>query len=291
MTTLGEYLEQTVRPQNTADIPSVQLLKELLESDQRVIGVRKVGSSQRKTWISPINDVDLFVVLEPTVLYEHSLVALKDVLRQIVKAQLECAGEEHVDEHTVRLSQSTLGTNAQLFEQSMLLRTQNASLGLAFDCEKWSDAKITVDLVPAIELTRDRYMICKDTKPLLSHPKAMENVTAALQKQNDKFIDLVRLAKKWNSLHNKPFKSFHIEVMCQRIVKSKQWSWNTDLATNFSRLLEQMADVCSTQFRVPGVAGKCVGLDLETSDGIKTLRKDLRRDAKMVLSDWKSVFQ
>lgn len=285
----GEYLQNHVRPSNTDDVPKVQVLKELLESHARVTAVRKVGSSQRKTSISPVNDVDLFVVLDPTVLYEKSLVALKDVLREIVKQCLQVAREQSVDDQTVRLAHSALATEKLPFETSMLLRTQNASLGLAFDCAMWEDATVTIDLVPAIELARERYMICKDKKPLLSNPKAMDKITVALQAQNSQFVDTVRLVKKWNVVHGKPLKSFYIEVACQRIVSHVRWSWSARLEDNFSRWLDALSKL--SPYRVPGVPGKCVGPEFASKSERKTTSKLLRDAGECVLrGDWRQVY-
>jgi hypothetical protein len=283
-TTFGQYFQENIQPPTQSE-PDIDWIVKSLQQHGQVARVFKVGSAVRHTWIRPINDIDLFVVLKPEVLYDVTLSQLVHTLLGIVKTRL---GTDWTTKGDVLMGKPSIVRHF-----SIIARQQKASIGLAFDSTSWADVStgVRVDLVPAIAMAESRYLICRDNKPLLSNPDAMARNTKDLMQKQPQFIDLVRVAKKWNKLQvcGPPFKSFHLEVLCQRIVAVRRWKWRNSLLEMLPALFAELAMRCSTPHRVPGISGVCVSLkeDIDVSE----LRNRLQLAAKTIeAGDWCKEF-
>ena len=306
MISFGKFLEDYVRADTNVYSElkkQKKWLEEKLQSHNLVEKTFCSGSFARKTAIRPINDVDLFVVLKPQCLCENSLTDLKTVvltfLKEILVKNVEQQELEATDRQWQQLVSGKQWKTKQTSEdcpfKSMILREQNASVGLCVNHEAWNDAKPTFDFVPAIQVSIDRYLICKDDIGVLTHPKAVELVTSRLEKKVSGFVDLVRCVKYWNSKQptGAKFKSFHLEVVCQRIVDKHPNDFGCDCRLALAALLTKIAAVCENKYRVPGIRGSYV--ELLDKNIIETLRASLKTAANKLRAadkqDWVNLFR
>lgn len=121
------------------------------------------------------------------------------------------------------------------------------------NCASTSTAGATFDFVPAVQVSLDRYLIYKDGAGVLTNAK---------------------------------FKSFHLEIVCQRVVKKNLRAYSGDVRCALALLLQSMAKMGGKyEFRVPGIRGLCVTLSDDVNVGLpRNVWKALPRWLKKKIS-------
>ena len=145
------------------------------------------------------------------------------------------------------------------FLKSVNVRAQRRSVGVSF-----SNTDITFDIVPAIEKENGGYSIA-DRKLdgwIYTNPGvALKNVKDANEASDKHLVRLIKVAKAWNLKVAeaedkkdkrgdpiKPFKSFHLEVLCYGFKVAKPFNLRDSVKGLFCYLRENW----SKQLRPPG---------------------------------------
>ncbi len=178
------------------------------------------GSYARNTAIRPLNDIDVFLVLE--------------------------AGQHGGPQGTTPAGclRDVRGVLKDIYPNKELPVLQTRSVNLEF-----SGTGIAYDVVPAFQDPYDTeiYWIPdrdRDTW-VRTNPKVhMAHSTAANERAGKMLKPLVKAAKHWNTRVDKPLRSFHLEVMACHTLTSKPSSWVEGLSTLFGGLVETVARPC-----------------------------------------------
>lgn len=177
-------------------------IREALDQEGMTQKTFLTGSYARRTAINPFHDVDIFMVVAPN---GDRTTNAQSVLNQV---------DAMLKKVLVPLK----------FLKSVKLRRQRRSVGVSF-----SNTGITFDIVPAI--SKDGGYRIADRKLdgwIYTNPEvALQKVKDANKASGGKLVPLIKVAKAWNlkvaEAENKkdergdlikPFKSFHLEVLC-----------------------------------------------------------------------------
>ncbi len=146
------------------------------------------GSYARGTAVHPINDVDIFAVMDKAE-KDTPRAALRRLKREIKKALPAC--ETRIQDHSVRV--------------------------------QFPGAALTLDVVPAFQHNEGFHIPENSTSSFVfTNPRAAKVEADRLNAATSgMFSQLVRLAKHWNVTHNKQIKSFHLELLAYKFARTQ----------------------------------------------------------------------
>jgi len=159
------------------------------------------GSYAKHTMIRPLDeedkfDVDFFVTFSGD---DHDESELEDLKNEVLNGLEDIEKDDNLIES---------------------VRPQDCSIGIIYSDE------FQIDVVPAIEIEKDEiYKIFErqSGEPVMSNPKLHANL---LTKANDasesggrkRLVPMIKLLKYWKRMHCDYVKSFHIELLCLRLI-------------------------------------------------------------------------
>lgn len=176
-----------------------------------------VGSYARRTAIRPLNDIDIFVEIDPATLSPTP--PTPEALLGLLKAALRKA---YPDQTVTR---------------------QARSLHIEF-----SRTRIAYDIVPALTRPGGGYRIPDRAASswVATNPKTHQRLsTEANERAGQKLIPLVKALKHANVAAGKPARSFHLEVLSWSIVTQKPQSWMAGLTTLVAGLEKEITAPCA----------------------------------------------
>lgn len=175
------------------------------------------GSYSRGTAIRPLNDIDVFVVLN------------SDKNAALLRAN---------PADTLKLIQSTLSA----IYPDKTTRRQARSVNIAF-----TGTDIAYDVVPAFRVNSEVYRIpdADGGRWISTNPRVhKERSTAANERAGKKLKPLTKAAKHWNARNGKPLRSFHLEVMAWEALSADPGTYLDGLARLFSGLRDRVLSPC-----------------------------------------------
>lgn len=170
------------------------------------------GSFGRRTAIQPLNDIDLFIVLNESV---HGKLRSQST-QPCLDAVLAALQKEH--------------------PSGVPIRPQRRSVNIWFQ-----DTSIGYDVVPAFALPSGRGYIIPDAERqswISTNPaRHAELCNLADKRAGHVLKQLIKAVKHWNVIHGKHLRSFHLEVMCYDVV----FRLSDTPLERFQHLLAQLA--------------------------------------------------
>lgn len=256
----NKYLEQvlskiSISPQREKHIKSIveRIYKELIKVDKNCYNYRFGGSFKRYTSIRNYFDVDVYFI-------------------------------GHFPEHNLlNYFNSKLKSLEKSFKPFEIARKPPYlhAIPAIFNSD------IELDCIGAIRLNdKNEYKIPEGKDVIIINPELNEEKLKELNRRNPGMgTKLIRLLKKWNALHNKPFKSYQIEALTFKIFKDKKIKGlDKGLKTfftfgiNFLQNGKEIFDDLDKHPILKGVKRKCV---------VKLMKETLQLMNK---SQWTKVF-
>jgi len=191
-------------------------LRENLQKHLETLESFLTGSFARRTAIRPLNDIDMFVVLDP------SASAPTPPTPEALLGHLKAALAKTYPAKSVR--------------------RQTRSLNIEF-----SGTGIAYDIVPALPRQGGGYRIPdRDASSwIATNPKTHKRMgTEANERAGKKLIPLVKALKHANVHAGKPARSFHLEALSWTILTQKPGSWLGGLSTLVAGLERSITAPC-----------------------------------------------
>jgi hypothetical protein len=179
-------LEITDEERRLADRKKLEIrdvLQERLKLDAVIIS----GSFGRRTAIRPLNDIDLFIVLN-----EHVHGALRSQPPQ-------------------RCIETVQGVLQKAYPDGVSIRPQDRSVNITFP-----SPPVGYDVVPAFKVQGDTYIIPDLDREswIRTNPEEHAKLCKEADARAGHVLNrLIKTVKHWNANHGKKLRSFHIEVM------------------------------------------------------------------------------
>jgi hypothetical protein len=176
-----------------------QLARHVRDSEEfGLIEIFNSGSVEKKTAITPLNDVDLAVLLRPELVAGRGLSDLPDLL-------------ERVRELLVQVYQPKPAEDYSLGRHAVRIR--------------FHDTKLSVDVVPLIPDLEDKDFALLPTRDsgewvATSIPLHLEFIRKRIR-QYPAFLELVRLTKWWRNEQQVHFKSFLVELLWAHLLDTR----------------------------------------------------------------------
>lgn len=173
------------------------------------------GSYARRTAIRPLHDIDLFIVLDPSVHPERSSSAC------LSKVQ---------------------GALARAYPNTPALKLQDHSVNIEF-----SGTGIGFDIVPAFENRVGVYLIPDRGRDawIETDPEAQSKVlVGANARAGDKLNPLIKMIKRWKDEHGVPLRSFHLEVMSYGAFRAAPASYPEGVRALFGHMAQAVLSTC-----------------------------------------------
>lgn len=176
------------------------------DSDMPLLRTTLIGSAERHTHIRPVDDVDVMAVFsDENDVYENTYASDSQAFLGRIRRAL---GQE---------STTTIGTRGQ----AVRLFYKNGA---------------HVDIAPVFSSTNGGYLLpsgdggwIKTDPDKQSAWFSSENIRLT----GDNLRPTVRLLKRWNNVHSKHFKSYHLEVVIANTFKTLGSNWRINLARFF----------------------------------------------------------
>ena len=210
-------------------IRSHRYMRRRLEHRPWILGTFLTGSYKRKTAIHPMNDVDVFCVVDPD--WAAKFARCPVIIHKYVQRALQ-----------------------SIYPYTRIIR-QRHSLGVDFRTQR-----IGYDVIPAIQIEDSGYprflIVRREPWPrrgkfILSSPGAVENEKEdANHRSGRRMLKMIRLMKQWNRKNNKQLKNFHLELLCYKAAWELQSCGNDREACEL--LFQFLADEVMEDCFVPG---------------------------------------
>ena len=176
------------------------------------------GSYSRRTAIRPLNDIDVFIILEEA---KHSAVRGQPptTCLEMVKAALSRA-----------------------YPMKAAATLQGRSVNIEF-----SGTGIAYDIVPAFNVSEGVYIIPDRERKswIRTNPEVhRQALRIANERARNMLNPLIKAAKYWNAQNRKPLRSFHLEVMSYGAFKSPPASYPEGLRDLFGSLAASILYTC-----------------------------------------------
>lgn len=226
MMTVAQALESFISGLELSDKESAAAsnqqtyLRTQLQQRLRVEDVFLSGSYARNTAIRPLNDIDVFLVLNRA-------------------AHMNLRSGRPGD--TLGLIQRTL---AEIYVNKAPARLQARSVNIEF-----TGTGIAYDVVPAfLDASNAGVYEIPDVTGgcwVRTNPKIhREKSTASNERAGKKLKPLVKAAKHWNARSGKPMRSFHLEVLAGRVLNQDPGSYLEGLTQLFAGLRDAVLSPC-----------------------------------------------
>ena len=177
------------------------------------------GSYSRRTAIRPLDDIDLFVILDRTVHRDvYPPASPEQCLRKVQRAL------------------------AAAYPNKPPAKIQRRSVNIEFQ-----GTGIGYDVVPAFTVSGNMYMIPDVNRNgwINTDPERhKEACPAANARAGSKLNPLIKLAKHWNRKHGSVLQSFHIEVMAYRAFNTAPATYPDGIAALFEHLAAAVMVSC-----------------------------------------------
>jgi len=215
--TFVSAIELTSKQRTEANDQHVRL-REQLQKRLEIHDLLLSGSYKRKTAVRPLDDIDVFAVLKPRRGLDPT-VRIDTVLGEIKRALDEAYPNKAA-------------------------RMQNRSVNMAF-----SKTKVAYDVVPAfpVEGREGVYMIPdrQSGRWIKTNPKEhARRSTEANQRAGQKLIPLLKMVKHANIHHRKPARSFHLEVLSWKLIRTDPGPYLEGFVTLMKGLAERVGAPC-----------------------------------------------
>jgi len=198
------------------------------------------GSYARHTAIAPLNDIDIFVVIDEE--RRHDLVE----------------GEPSQCINAVRAAAADA---LQRMHRSPIV--QRRSVGLKFE-----RADLKIELVPAFRTNLTEVFRIADRHSgqwIYSAPNAHSDLSTLANSRSGGFLKpVIKMLKAWKRMHDIPLKSFHLEVMCYGAMPSPPPSLSVALGMTFRHLRAAIQRPCAD----PTAVGTDIDVDLSREDRV-----------------------
>lgn len=174
------------------------------------------GSYARYTAIRPLNDIDIFLVLQET-----STLHRRQAPRVLLDALKQTLEETYSGKKSTRQARS--------------INIEFSTTGFAYD------------LVPAFIVEADIYSIpdCNAQSWIRTNPKVHNELSIkANEAAGKKLKPLLKAVKHAKNHHKAPARSFHLEVLSWSILTSSPASYSDGLATLFTGLADRIRNPC-----------------------------------------------
>jgi hypothetical protein len=197
------------------------------------------GSYSRRTAIRPLDDIDLFVILDRTVHRDvYPPASPEQCLRKVQRAL------------------------ALAYPNKAPATIQGRSVNIVFH-----GTGIGYDVVPAFAVSGGLYYMIPDRSRrswINTDPERHKDAgTAANARAGSKLNPLVKLAKHWNRGHGAVLQSFHIEVMAYRAFNTPPATYPDGIAALFEHLAGAVMVACPEP---AGVGGPNVDAGMTSQD-------------------------
>ena len=263
-----------------------------LEGKQVFSKVILGGSTERKTAIRPVHDVDLVVFKEDCddglmTTFEHVLGALSAGSASVVHMGFEVAPLNSLGRiYCITLADEQHPEAYRKF----VFRWQRHSFGICFG-EVWDDSKTTFDIVPVFLENGSLYLKARFSHNQEANPFSLSEIKSDAV-NDDRLLEAIRVFKAWNKRHANsnsscPFASYELEGAI-----SLFWSLNPDISASdcsahrIVMLFKELYLHLGRQFRIPGLLedqGAYILLGSGNSSWNKIEVKELvRRDGQLL---------
>jgi hypothetical protein len=152
------------------------------------------GSYSRRTAIRPLNDIDVFIILEEA---KHGAIR---------------------GQHPTACLEAVKAALGRAYPTKAAAKLQGRSVNIDF-----SGTGIAYDIVPAFNVSEGVYIIPDRERKnwIKTNPeKHRQALQLANEKAGNMLNPLIKAAKHWNANNKKPLRSFHLEVMSYGAFKS-----------------------------------------------------------------------
>lgn len=180
---LQKNLEITDLQRETVSVRQTKIRK-LLESELTVIDSFLSGSYARRTMIAPLAqaDIDVFMVLNPDYYSEDGQASLLDKIKRILRKE---------------------------YPKTPDISRNGQAVTITF-------SDFVVDVVPGFKCKGGGYLIPNTYRSewISTDPKKHVDLSTSENAEHDgRLVPLIKMLKCWNRAINRPFRSFHIEVL------------------------------------------------------------------------------
>jgi hypothetical protein len=191
-----------------------QMLRERLDTELCLKATFLTGSYRRNTQRRPLDDIDLFVVLD-----------------------------EGVYLATIPLTVEGAGMALKVLEAALRKRFPNSEVKHYDRCIniKFSNTGIGFDVIPAYQPTEDEFWIPDEARGWVkTNPKEQQRLVSHANKNSCgcMLVPAVKLIKTFNDEHDNLLRGFHIEAMVYHALKHEPLSFQECVSFLFERLSE-----------------------------------------------------
>jgi len=196
------------------------------------------GSYARHTAIAPLNDIDIFVLIDQ----ERRPDLVEGEPWQCINAVRAAAADA-----LQRMHRSPIA--------------QRRSVGLKFE-----RADLKIELVPAFQTRHAEVFLIADrssSRWIRTAPREHEFLSTIANKQSGDFLKpVIKMIKAWKNQNRLPIKSFHLEVMCYGALPAAPRSLSAAVFLTFEHLAHSIQRSCPAPARI----GDDIDIDMAAPD-------------------------
>jgi hypothetical protein len=195
--TISQSFEQLQRNLNITELQEEtastrqKKIREVIESEMKVLDSFLTGSYRRSTMIAPLKeaDIDIFVVLDPGYHKPDGQASLLDTVKQVLR---------------------------KTYTRTPDISRNGQAVTITFE-------DFSVDVVPGFYRKGGGYLIPDAIKKrwIETDPKQHVDIWATANKAHDgKLVPVIKMIKAWNKKHSQMLRSFHLECMVLQILNN-----------------------------------------------------------------------